>query len=90
MCHQNMDASTPHRQVPTVGRQGANRGGCVYLRLTLWVYCLNLCLFWHSQTPDLVSVLTFQLVLLVSDNLIPRQDPNKKDERNLVNIPRSL
>lgn len=60
------------------------------MRLTLWVYGLNLCLFWHSQTPDLVSVLTFQLVLLVSDNLIPRQDPNKKGEWKLVGIPRSL
>lgn len=60
---------------------------CVCLRLTLWVYSLNLCLFWHSQTSDLVSVPTFQLVLLVSDNHIPRQDPNKKGEQKLMQKP---
>lgn len=93
MCHRSMAASTLHRQVSLLAigsRQGASRGGFVWLQLSLWVYCLDLCLFWHSQIPGLVSVTTFQPVLLVADNLIPRQDPNGKGEQKLVGIARSL
>lgn len=90
MCHRSMAAGTLHRQVSllaTGGRQGASRSGCVWLRLTLWVYSLDhLCFFWHSQVPDIVSVPIFQMVHLVADSLIPRQYPNKRSEQKLVGI----
>lgn len=79
---------------PQTGESAGHRGQAGsqqrWLQLTLWVYGLDVCLFWHSQIPDLVSVTTFQPVLLVVDNLIPRQDPNRKGERKLVGIARSL
>lgn len=79
---------------PQTGESAGHRGQAGsqqrWLQLTLWVYGLDVCLFWHSQIPDLVSVTTFQPVLLVLDNLIPRQDPNRKGERKLVGIARSL
>lgn len=56
MCQQSVIVSVLHRQVSLLAigvRQGASRGGCVWLWLTLWGCGLALCLFRHSQTLTL-------------------------------------
>lgn len=71
MCQQSVAVIVLHRQVSLLAigvRQGASRGGCVWLWLTLWGCGLPSA---SSTDPDFVSVPTSQLMFLVADNLLP-------------------
>lgn len=72
MCQQKMDASQ-HQRGESAGhgaRQGASRGGCVWLRFTLWVSGLDAAWSGIHRPLSPVSGTTFQLVSLVAGHLI--------------------